>query len=243
MRAILIRVSVLSVVVFVSTIGSGLSQSPDLEILRTGTFHSHEVSDQQAGLWLGVFETSSGWEIRSIRVDIQRAFDPISNDSREDPSTWTGWKVSTPDESEPLFLLRGLVDLEPGPLKTLFVGHTMVSPESPLFLGHPGSHVSLRAMGSRSDNGQQVSDYALSLWVGWGSEMRSQELVSARVADPVEDSIEVLWVGDLDQDRKPDLLLDTANHYNAVEYSLYLSSRAEGDELVRCVARFRSVGC
>ena len=52
----------------------------------------------------------------------------------------------------------------------------------------------------------------------------------------------LLWAGDLDRDGKLDLLMDLTNHYNASEYTLFLSFISEGDSLLKKVAKFRKVG-
>jgi hypothetical protein len=53
----------------------------------------------------------------------------------------------------------------------------------------------------------------------------------------------VLWVGDLDGDRKLDLYVDLSTHYNVSDRTLFLSSFAKADNLVAKAARFRTVGC
>jgi hypothetical protein len=53
----------------------------------------------------------------------------------------------------------------------------------------------------------------------------------------------IVWVGDLDRDGKPDVLLDESFHYDISLWSLYLSTYAEGDELVKCVARHQEGPC
>jgi hypothetical protein len=236
------NVASLSLLLIVCAMSNIQAQCTDMSILHTGLFHSREVSPTQAGQWLGLCQTPKGWELRQVDVKIERRADIIVGDDRDDPAKWTGWKIAVDNDVEPLFLVRGIPDANLGFVESLFVGKTMVMPGSPLVLGQGESHAQLSARGKRSNdkyNSYGILDYILVLYSGG----RSQELVSVKGADPGEDSIEVLWVGDLDADGKLDLLLDTGNHYNVTEYSLYLSSCAQKDELVRCVARFRSVGC
>jgi hypothetical protein len=237
------KITAMSLMLIISYMGNLRSQCDNISILCTGTFHLDEASEAQAGQWLGLFETATGWELRRIDVKIQRDLDLMMGDNPDDPSTWTGWIVSTGSEIKPLFLVRGLHDANLGSVKTLFVGKTMVMPESSLALGQQGFRLSLGAKGIRSGNRYSLyglSDYILLLYVGFADGVQSQELISVRYADPGEAAIDVLWVGDLDADGKPDLLIDTGNHYTVMEYSLYLSSCAQNDELVRCVAQFRS---
>ncbi|MGY4515007.1 hypothetical protein [Lysobacter sp. HA18] len=53
----------------------------------------------------------------------------------------------------------------------------------------------------------------------------------------------LLFAGDLDHDGRLDLILDTTDHYNVSEPTLYLSSGAEPHALVRKVASHSSTGC
>ena len=46
----------------------------------------------------------------------------------------------------------------------------------------------------------------------------------------------IRWIGDLNGDRKPDLLLDISTHYEQEVVVLYLSSLAEDGELVGAAA-------
>lgn len=51
------------------------------------------------------------------------------------------------------------------------------------------------------------------------------------------------FVGDLDGDGAFDLIFDASDHYNVSRPTLFLSSQAGTDELVRQVAQYQSVGC
>ena len=53
----------------------------------------------------------------------------------------------------------------------------------------------------------------------------------------------LLWVGDLDRDGKPDLLIDLHRHYNVFLPTLFLSSEAGQGGILKQVASIRSVGC
>lgn len=53
----------------------------------------------------------------------------------------------------------------------------------------------------------------------------------------------VIWTGDLDRDDQPDLLIDTSDHYNVFQPTLFLSSKADSGVWVKAVAYHTSVGC
>lgn len=52
----------------------------------------------------------------------------------------------------------------------------------------------------------------------------------------VETMTEILFIGDLDGDNKPDFIINSPDHYEAVRLMLFLSSYAEGDDLVKQVS-------
>ena len=60
----------------------------------------------------------------------------------------------------------------------------------------------------------------------------------------MDESLTILWAGDLDGDKKVDLIIDDINHYNIwINYRLFLSSYAEKNEIVKEVANLTGVGC
>ena len=55
--------------------------------------------------------------------------------------------------------------------------------------------------------------------------------------------VRILWAGDLDRDRRLDLLLDLSDHYNLAQPTLFLSADAPKGSIVIAVAKHRSTGC
>jgi len=47
--------------------------------------------------------------------------------------------------------------------------------------------------------------------------------------------VKILWIGDMDDDGKPDFIFDVSKHYESSEIVLFLSSKAVRNEIVRCV--------
>jgi hypothetical protein len=178
-------------------------------------------------------------ELRKVNVSIRQTYHPCVDDSRDDPSMWTGWSVTTDNESKPFILLRGVRDFELGPVKTWFIGDVTVTPDVPLYLG-PDWEIRFQASGTWGEDCRVIRDYPLS--VRMGANRQSQVLVSNRIVYPQE-GMSIVWVGDLDRDGKPDVLLDESSHYDIERWSLYLSTYAERDELVKYVARFQVGPC
>lgn len=78
----------------------------------------------------------------------------------------------------------------------------------------------------------EIKDYKL-----YFSEQKSrkEQLVTA-VPEFMGTRLKILWVGDLDEDGKPDFLLDTSDFYETTKVELFLSSLAERKDLVKSAA-------
>lgn len=65
-------------------------------------------------------------------------------------------------------------------------------------------------------------------WIGGGS---------------YEGGIRIRWIGDIDGDNKMDILLTHATHYACWDVILFLSTKADNDELVGQTAKYQACGC
>lgn len=84
----------------------------------------------------------------------------------------------------------------------------------------------------------QVKDYALYV-LDYSTEPYTLQDISALVKTESEEfspSVDVLWYGDLDNDLKPDLLLQDCPYESGCRVSLYLSTRAQKSELLHKVS-------
>lgn len=76
--------------------------------------------------------------------------------------------------------------------------------------------------------------------------LESQEVTQAVYEWPsglLDQHCELIWAGDLDGDGKLDLIMALSDHYNVVEYTLFLSSRRSQGNLVQRVTAFVTKGC
>lgn len=73
---------------------------------------------------------------------------------------------------------------------------------------------------------------------------RTQVLYRPREwGEPTYPRWQLLWAGDLDGDRRLDLLIDLTWHYNLSQRMLFLSSVAAPGRLLRKVGLFETIGC
>ena len=146
-------------------------------------------------------------------------------------------EVETDQPSEPLFLVRGLEELQPGEVETFIHDRQFIHPGRVL-RSWTGTGFSLAAVGEAIERHPfevGISQYKLMLWAS----KRSQTLLY--FFNGLDDATPgVLWAGDLDRDGKVDLFMEMNRHYASISYALFLSSAAKDEELVGKVATWRA---
>ena len=60
---------------------------------------------------------------------------------------------------------------------------------------------------------------------------------------PVETPTMIGWIGDIDRDGIPDFIMELSGHDNTGRTCLFLSSKADSNELVKLVATHTTTGC
>jgi hypothetical protein len=193
--------------------------------------HANEVRGKNGQTWYGLFHTKDGFKLLKTTVSIH---------SVPNPEQELYDKVVKTDLSpEPVFLIRGLSDLQEGPINTVFAGFFYPTPSKNLALqlsADLASQYNLYCSGI--DTAELIKNYKLEFY-------HHPEKQTLLTRDPAHiDALPNLrWAGDLDRDGKMDLLVDLTDHYNVSELTLFLSSRAAPNELVKPVASFRKVCC
>lgn len=213
----------------------GPEKGPRLKLMETGEYHGDEISASTGERWLGLFQSGSGFALLPARVTVERVHDIVVD---ADPEVKTGKKVSVGRPGKPVFLLSGAGAPRPGAVTTVFREEKALGNAEVLKLSLGGREYVLRVL---SDN-PRPADYLMEnsrLVLTSGGE--SQVLFSVRRQNDA--GWFLLWAGDLDGDRKLDLYMDLATHYNASQRRLFLSTWAPRGGLVREAAVFSTVGC
>lgn len=214
---------------------------PPVRLLMTGQFHGDEVTARSGEVWLGLFQTASGYALRATTLTVTLVRDEILDDEDER----TGKLVTVSDAREPLFLVKAAGRLRPRAVPTVFAGELILVKESHIRLAGPEGESMLTVdtddPTEKSEALRPPDTLAQHSTLNLHTRGIIQPLFSLTEHDAA--SWEVLWAGDLDGDGKLDLLLDLAGHYNASELRLFLSTAAGKGEAVRQVAVLERVGC
>ncbi len=129
-------------------------------------------------------------------------------------------------------------------LRTLHHTQTSVWTNSQYSFDWGSEHYTLRAEGNSDKEHKQfdkddwgrttcweenLTNYKLYLSVG-----QQQQLLIA-IPQFNNTNVQIVFIGDLDEDGKPDFIFDTSTEYEAKTFVLFLSSKAKNSEIVRCV--------
>ena len=227
---------------FLVTIMSFLDPDPQagIRILRIGTYHQDEVSMEDAGEWFALVQSGPRFQLRPVRVSVT----PVHDEIDEDPESLNGRLVTADATPDPVILLRGDIFRSREVTAVVAQAHTLALGEAHSL----GSAVfSLGVEDTTVIAGQW--QYHIRLWLQQGNVSQPVATYSGYSDDgksvnyAAERPPQILWAGDLDGDRRLDFLLDTSDHYNVEELTLYLSSQAHGGVLVQASATIRRVGC
>jgi hypothetical protein len=209
---------------------SGISLSQEKpELWHSGAMHSKEVKGKTGETWLAFCHNSKGFELITTKITVNK-------NPQKDALMDTYVSVDCLDSC--IFLIRGIPELKIGSINTIYNGTTHLKPSQSITLQlaqNINATYSILASGIDKDN--RIQNYQLQLF----SNQKKQTLVN-RAAD-YDQTIRLLWAGDLDGDGKLDLLIDLSDHYNVREPTLFLSSKAKQGEFVKRYIFYRSTGC
>ena len=213
----------------------------EMKILTTGTFHEEEVWEgAERENWTGLFKGKSGYYLAPTTIQTEKVVDPVVD---EDESEKTGWQVRTSVTDSAILLMETRPSLRERNVYAMKLASDVLYPGDSLPFLWGGKTYELFATGVRKQemNETIVENYNLYLSTVINDKRKTQLLV----AEPhFEDNmIRVLFVGDIDGDKLPDLIIDTSPHYNMQRPTLYLSGAATEHELIKPVGTHRFVGC
>lgn len=212
-------------------------------IEQPGEMHGDESIARDGETWLALMVEGDQARLVSGRVRVEAVNDAVL----DGPDDATGARVSMPAlAGEPLMFLQGAALREGAVTAANIDARARPDVDQPLALSIPGDLVLLGV------TCPAISDEAhpdCTAYVQRGAQR--QELArfpnlrdETGHVHPAEDvGPTVLFAGDLDHDGRIDLLLDTTDHYNATQPTLFLSGAAQRGELVREVAKQRMTGC
>ncbi len=202
-----------------------------------------DVSAKSGDVWFALVSDSSVSELRKCRIVVKSSSEPESTGRGH---YYRRLNIGIDSSVKPMILIRGIPSLRDGRLRTDFSGYRWVYPHEAVLLGTYGEQQTyLEAFERPFPKGQPHrkgwTHYSLVLKSSVGKAPQEIVRLDRWPGSPLP---KVLWVGDLDRDGEPDLLINVnIGEAGASDIELFLSSAAKGTERVRVVARLHSAGC
>lgn len=218
------------------SLGQSFSFSKSVQIIAAGQFHKDEFDSTMIGEWYGVFAGNVRNEIKKVNIKAEKVHDPILD---QDESVKTGWLIKFKDDISPVFLFRGIEGSKEGiPFSAPTIYKTLFPDETQkIDWRNPTEKIIVKVGGTSNWQGLFLN-YSITVI------FQQKQFEIARFERLGGDGMPALvWVGDLDEDEKPDFLFELTDHYNKSEITLFLSSHAQSGAMLKKVASFRKVGC
>lgn len=239
-RALRFIASSVALVAVIPLASQGLAmerQKPAL--VETGDFHGDEVHARTGQHWLGLYVSRTGSRLVEVIARVSRVNDPIVDENERQR---TGKRIQTPGHPNPVFLVRGFNELRPSDVTTVFAGSTVLTKRTDITLRLGSTKYRLWVSTKDTSDEDYIDSRDASLQLSVDG-MR-QELYSLRHEEYVnEPNWELIWAGDIDRDGLLDLYVGVGSHYNMTDHRLFLSSSTSNGQIVRQVARLKTLGC
>lgn len=205
-------------------------------ILSPGTFHNEDVPVLDSNNWTGLYFKNGKVELEDIELVVTNVHDPIL----DGPNQKTAKKI----ECEPQGARYIIGGLSSGSVPLIEQDIGSIFPGTPYPFEYYGRNFDLSATAiyvGQDGDFSEIIDYQLILKTIVNAEERTQVLAATYQFDDAEMSI--LFIGDIDRDGWPDFIVDTSPKYSYRQITLFLSSEAEGKDLVKPVATFSATSC
>ncbi len=213
-------------------------------IISPGSYHSDEIPDKITTKdWLGIFNENGIYSIEKTGINISKHHDPIVD--HEDKKT--GKEIKATNAKNCFLLINNISYLTERNIDTVLTKPLKVYPTKSYIFKFNNIDYTLLAEAKNkqvtNNDGSYVDfqDYKLFLEKNENGIKTTQLLLLEKLFN--DKMTEILFIGDIDGDTIPDLLINTSNHYNSYVPTLYLSKEANENKILKIVSLHKSVGC
>lgn len=213
-------------------------------IIMPGSYHGEEIPNEiNTQDWFGIFNKNEQYTVEKTAVHISSIHDAIVDDKGEK----TGKKIVATNTKKCYLLMNNLSNLTTRNIDTVLTKSIVIHPEKPFYFQLNNIDYTLfsEAKNYSPLNTEEaifmVNDYKLYLEKTFNGIKTKQLLLFEQSFD--DTVVQILFIGDIDGDLIPDLLIDSSNHYNKTTPTLYLSKEAKKEDILKVVSLHTSVGC
>lgn len=209
-----------------------------------GLVRKSEIVARNGERWLVMFERVGKYAIEPSTARV-RQLKTVSYPGDENDA-----QLSFDIPGQPVFAFRGVSNIKPGPVETVYLRPTGMEIER--------KNLPIEAMKSGFKRELNLNENWYTLRVSQGLDTKGtkvgvlvletggvQQIVARNYFESDYGTIigDLLWAGDIDNDGRLDLYLDEFNEKGYFAGGLYLSSHAGEGELVKLVGVFSFGGC
>ncbi|MEO9964150.1 MAG: hypothetical protein ABJF11_00085 [Reichenbachiella sp.] len=233
---VLIMLVLGGIAVILTLTSFGQNGSDEIQIAKVGKWEDNGITLNPYQSWYGLFQNPEGaFSVKATQIKIKEIYDYSDDGPRERALI----QITIDSKKDPILLVGGLGGLEEGDVDGIGHNNTLLTPDRSYEINHPWGRYELRPFGAQDylveeDTEQQYSGYGIVLT----HDGREQTILEDHYF--FGNGPGLIWSGDLDGDRKLDLIIDCICEDTSTNMALFLSSRADGSEMVKLVAVWQS---
>ena len=223
-----IPIAVFAAVLSAGTLSGVELQSQSADLLVPGDeYRKSDLPGHPDGIWWVLHRPAGETVLEPLAVLVRRFHDSCVDEQAHEES---GRAVSVPDAERPILLLRTELELSSGPVQTAFVTDGVTGDADSVSAHWNEYPLAVRHV---------VDGYRYNIEMTVGNRtfaLRSDEWQG-------DGHWAVRWIGDLNRDGWPDVLLDASHKYSVHTTRLFISSTGEGEVTMSEVATFTHTAC
>jgi len=214
------------------------------KMLTEGSFHNDEVWETaKKENWLGLFYNSNEVYVDSTRIYVNSVFDEILDD---EGGKKTGWEVTAKHIDTAIIFVQNTNISPKRNIEQIKLNKKYLFPEDSFDFEYNGIKYTLYAKGGKKKEDPNSDWYIVwnyKLYIKTSTNGNIKETLLCAETNFDDQMITIDFIGDIDGDNIPDLIINTSRHYNADCPTLYLSKPAKGKDIVKPVGYHLSIGC
>jgi hypothetical protein len=233
MKSVRLLTVVLAVAGLSITLGGAQTQGGDIELLLAGTeYRRADLRADPTGAWWVLHVSSGATLLESMEIRVTE----FRTCGDELPDQHSGRAVSVPGTDNPILLVRGDADFTSGPVHSAFLDDGVDGEAERIETRWEGWPVIVSHL-SEDPQGDQPGRYRVGLAIN------DQEFELHSDQWHGDGHWRLRWMGDLNRDGWPDLLVDASHKYSVYTSRLFLSSLSGGRLEFSEVATFTHSAC
>lgn len=232
-------------------LGYFTSNNLPVNILWEGFYHGDENNlNELEKERFGLFKKNNSYYLAPTKLEVAPAYDGVNGNEYENKSTWSGLDIKSTNKDTALILMNNIPHLLKADIKAVRIEKdeywSRLAPNESIVLNYGNNSYSLLASDLIKNDPVYNDDYPVCKYSFQGLK-NGRKITQVLGIIPFDEydkfnNFKFLFVGDIDGDGLPDLLVD-ASEYNIYRLALYLSSFAEDGELVKLVGVIDTYGC